>query len=332
MKMNRHLQRVVGLGGLFLLAVSASAIERPQGDASTKQPAPSLPAEPQGGILKAEQKPDQPDPQTALQKQAELPKVAFLGVGGEEASKALKYQLEIENGLLLSQIAPDSPAALAGLAEFDIVLSIDETALSDQDSLRKALEGYQPGDEVELSLVRRAQKIVQKIVLGEKESRPQVQALIPEPARNLNRLLNKQFDFGQQLGGLGDDQLRKQLLEQVERAFGPQGADGIMELKLDLNGMDFFQGGNQKNGFRGFGTMRLQDNEGSIEMKRTDGQQELTIRDNEGKVLFSGPYDTEIDQEAVPEEYRDRVERLLGNGGGFQLKLGGDLRPQEKAE
>jgi len=315
MKTNTKSFTRTGLAALVGTAVIAGAIERPKGEQTTEEAPKDIPAEPQGGVLRADQRP-------AEEKNDIIEKVAFLGVGGDEAGAALMHQLELENGLVLTQIAPDSPAALAGLAEHDVVVSIDDNPLSDQDSLRQALQDYKPGDEVELQLVRRGEKIDQKVVLGEKQAIPH--ALIPEPARNLNDLLNKQL--GQQLGGIENDQLRKQLLEQVERAFGPDGPGGVMELKLDLDGKDFFQGGNRKNGFKGFGTMRLQDNEGSIEMKKSDGQQELTIRDKEGNLLFNGPYDTEIDKEAVPEEYRDRVERLLGNGGGFRLKFGGDLR------
>ena len=79
--------------------------------------------------------------------------------------------------------------------------------------------------------------------------------------------------------------------------------------------------------------MRLEDADGSIEMKMTEGQRELKIRDKEGKLLFEGPYDNDVDKAAVPEEYRDRVERLdsNGKGGGFRLRLGGqDLLERKK--
>jgi hypothetical protein len=88
-----------------------------------------------------------------------------------------------------------------------------------------------------------------------------------------------------------------------------------------------------KMGFQGIGSMKFVDEEGSIEMKMTDGQRELTIRDKQGKLLFEGPYDNDIDKAAVPEEYRGRVQRLdnSGNGNGFHLKLNGrDLLQKRK--
>lgn len=312
----------IGLAGLLGAVVTAGAIERPKGQDTEKKKVPDLPAQPQGGILEKPERLPQED-------RKQVQKVAFLGVGGVVASEALMHQLELENGLLLTQVAPNSPAGLVGLAKHDILVSLDEMPLTDQDSLRKALANFKPGDEVSLKLVRRGDEIDQKVVLGESQALPRAQALIPDQARNLNDLLRGQL--GEQLGGFGDEQLRKQLLQQLERAFGPNGGNGIREFKLELNGDDLLNGNDPQLGFKGFGSMRLEDAEGSIEMKNSNGQQELTILDPDGKLLFSGPYDTDIDKEAVPEEYRERVERLLGTqgNGGFQLKIAPPAREKK---
>lgn len=300
----------IGLAAMLGTLVSAGAIERPKGGNSSEK-AEALPPEPQGGILEQTQKPDE--------KVAE--KVAFLGVGGIEISEVLKHQLELENGLQLTQVSPNSPAGLAGLAEHDIIVAVEDATLSDQDSLRASLAKFKPGDEVTLKLVRRGKLIEQEVTLGEIEASQDAQALIPDQARDLNQLLRDQL--GKQLGGFDNEQLRKQLLQEMERAFGPNGGKDLLEFKLDLNGGNLLGGADKQLGFKGIGKMRFQDNEGSVEMDQSNGARELTIRDREGKVLFSGPYDSEIDKEALPEEFRDRVERLLGSGGngGFQLKM-----------
>ncbi|YCM45903.1 PDZ domain-containing protein [Verrucomicrobiaceae bacterium 227] len=308
----------IGLAALLGTLVSTSAIERPKGGDSPKE-IPTLPAEPQGGVLEGSEKP--------AEKAAA--KIAFLGVGGIEASDALKHQLELESGLLLTQVAPKSPAGMVGLAEHDIIVSVEGMPLTDQDSLRKSLSNFKPGDEVTLKLVRRGKIIEQDVALCECEALPNAQALIPGQARDLNQLLRDHL--GKQLGGFDNEQLRNQLLQEMERAFGQNGGKDLLEFKLDLNGGNFQNGDDKQLGFKGFGKMRFQDNEGSIEMNQSEGQRELSIRDADGKLLFSGPYDNEIDKEALPEEYRERVERFLGSEGrgGFRLKMK-EMMPRAK--
>jgi len=300
----------IGLAALLGTLVSVGAIERPKGENSSEK-TPALPAEPQGGVLEDSEK----------RAENAVAKVGFLGVGGIEVSAALKSQLELANGLQLTQVAPNSPAGMAGLAEHDIIVSVEEMPLTDQDSLRQSLSNFKPGDEVTLKLVRRGKVIEQEVALGETQALQDAQALIPDQARDLSQLLRDQL--GKQLGGFDNEQLRKQLLQEMERAFGPDGGKDILEFKLGLDGGNLLNGDDKQLGFKGFGKMRFQDNEGSIEINQSDGDRELTIHDKEGKLLFSGPYDNESDKEALPEEYRERVERFLGSGGngGFQLKM-----------
>jgi hypothetical protein len=81
------------------------------------------------------------------------------------------------------------------------------------------------------------------------------------------------------------------------------------------------------------------DEQGSIELKSTDGSKEVTIRDKENNITWTGPWDTEQDRAAAPDDVRQRVERLnldtriQGNGihlrGGFQPL---ELQPEEAGE
>lgn len=306
------------LGSLF----SLSAIERPGGDESNEE----IPVQPEGGILREDQKGgDADDGKNAKVAPKPMPveKVAYLGVRGDESSEALRVHLELEGGLLLSTVRPTSPAGLAGLKELDIIVSVDDNRLTDQDSLRKVITSYDPGDEVTLKIVRRGKTIEQKITLGEAPAVQNLplQAIIPNPAADMNRLLNQQLENA--LGGLGDDKLQKEMMKQLEKALGNDGA-GFKQFKFNLDG-NMLDEKDLKLGFRGIGSMKFVDEQGSIEMKMTNGQRELSIRDKEGKLLFEGPYDNDIDKAAVPEEYRERVERIDSGGdeNGFRLRFNG---------
>ncbi|MDA7676223.1 hypothetical protein N8543_02370 [Akkermansiaceae bacterium] len=144
----------------------------------------------------------------------------------------------------------------------------------------------------------------------------------------MNRLLNQQLENA--LGGLGDDKLQKEMMRQLEKALGNDGA-GFKQFKFNLGG-NMLEEKDLKLGFRGIGSMKFVDEEGSIEMKMTDGQRELSIRDKEGKLLFEGPYDNDIDKAAVPEEYRERVERIDSSGdeNGFRLRFNGNFLQEQR--
>lgn len=311
----------IGLTALLGTFASLSAIERPAGE-KVKEEIPAQPVEPQGGILGGDAKPEVAEKADQRNQVAPVEKIAYLGVGGQESSEALLMHLNLDSGLHLTTVDPTSPAGLAGLNEHDVIVEVDGTKLSDQDSLRAALSETKPGDDVLLKLIRRGKSIEQKVTLGEAPARRNIQplALVPNQAANMNRLLNEQL--GNALGGLGNAELQKELMEQLEKALGDRGA-GFQALRLDLDA-DMLNGEDMKMGIKGFGSVRLEDEEGSIEMKTKNGQRELAVRDKAGKLLFEGPYDTEIDKAAVPEEHRERVERLdMGKKGSFQLRLNG---------
>jgi len=318
--------KTIGLVALLGAFLDLPAIERPDGDGSNEK----IPAQPKGGILREDQKGDADA--KAAPKPIPVNKVAYLGVRGDESSEALRSHLELEGGLLLSTVKPTSPAGLAGLKRLDVIVSVDGNSLTDQDSLRDVITRYNPGDEVTLKIVRRGKKIEQKVTLGEApeiQNLP-LQAIIPNPAADMNRLLNQQLENA--LGGLGDDKLQKEMMKQLEKALGNDGA-GFKQFKFNLGG-NMLEEKDLKLGFRGIGSMKFVDEEGSIEMKMTDGQRELSIRDKEGKLLFEGPYDNDIDKAAVPEEYRERVERIDSSGdeNGFRLRFNGNFLQEQRKD
>ena len=72
-------------------------------------------------------------------------------------------------------------------------------------------------------------------------------------------------------------------------------------------------------------TIRLNDNDGSVEVKSKDGGKEVILRDPQGNTTWSGPWDTEQDKAAAPETVRIRMKTLNldsnieGNGLRFKL-------------
>jgi len=285
----------IGLSFLVGMLGTAHAIERPN-QADTKAPRAEI--IPEG---------DQIVDEGAAKKPLAV-KQSFLGVSGDPVSEDLAWHLNLENGLQLNFVLEDSPADLAGLTERDIVTSIDGKKLSSQDDLRAAVQAKAPGEEVTLKLVRRGRPIEQKIKLAERAALPpQTHRLNPFPADrghvDLQGMLDRQLGNG--LGNIPSLDIQRQLLKEVEKSWGLNGGNGPQQLKLKLD--DLFD---QKIGVKAAGSIMFQDQEGSVEMRMTDGAREIVIRDINGEVVFKGAYDSEVEKSAVPEEYRERVEKL----------------------
>jgi putative serine protease PepD len=71
---------------------------------------------------------------------------AYLGVATGDTSSG--------DGASIAEVRPGTPAAAAGLREGDVVTEIDGEAVADADELRTLIDARQPGDSVELTIVR----------------------------------------------------------------------------------------------------------------------------------------------------------------------------------
>jgi Trypsin-like serine proteases, typically periplasmic, contain C-terminal PDZ domain len=70
------------------------------------------------------------------------------------------------SGAVLPAIAPDSPAAAAGLADEDIITAIEGQAVDGEHPLDAILSGYAPGQTVKLTVLRGTQQMTISVTLG----------------------------------------------------------------------------------------------------------------------------------------------------------------------
>ena len=85
----------------------------------------------------------------------------FLGVSVIDLTPAIATQLGVApstQGVVIAQVAPGTPADVAGLQQGDIVIAIGGQAVATDTAFAQALNGHQPGDQVSLSLIRRGQQ------------------------------------------------------------------------------------------------------------------------------------------------------------------------------
>ena len=268
----------------------------------------------------------------------------YLGVILDPLPELLAGHLKLPagKGLLIADLAPGGPAANAGIRANDVLLAIDGQQVGSVEEVRGITHGRKVGDKVRTTVIQDGEQREFEIEL----------AAAPElPAGGAGQAGGNEAMLEEMLGNLPEkhaDALR-QALEDNMRALedlddeagrvGP-GNDLMRRLREQMGrrGMPFdlnIQGGFQS-------TVRLMDGEGSVELRSSDKGKEAKVFDKEGNVLWEGPYETEQDKAAVPDDIRGRLEKLNfgdGEAGGFQLKILPDqfrrldeVAPEEPAE
>lgn len=75
-------------------------------------------------------------------------------------------------GVLVSEVIADSPAARAGIEAGDVILRADERAISDPSDVRGALSEADPGDQLDLAVLRDHTERTFTVTLGEPSEDP----------------------------------------------------------------------------------------------------------------------------------------------------------------
>ncbi|MBK1826059.1 S1C family serine protease [Haloferula rosea] len=244
-------------------------------------------------------------------------------------------RLEPGEGVMISELVAGGPAEAAGLEVNDLLIDVNGEKVGSRDEVRGMVEKHEIGEEVELGIIHDGERKKVTVKLGAApQAMPGFQAPAPGVAggEQLDGFLEgipekhadairkaleqnmKQFD-GLEMDPAQPDGGMRQMMQRMQRQMGG------MQLKLD--------------GFDAESTIRLLDDEGSIEMKQSNGNKEARVFGKDGKLLWEGPYDTEADKAAVPDDIRERIERLNFDIGGEGMKLRidpGRFRPLDEIE
>lgn len=169
-------------------------------------------------------------------------KVPYLGVAIETVPPALAAHLPglvaKDQGLLAAEVAGDSPAAKAGIKEYDILVSYDDQKLFSGEQLTKLVRGDKPGREVTLGIVRAGKLEKVKVTIGEHE--------VPRTVRILGGLPGKsgRFELPGPAGRIVVDPLgeRKEELHRILKEHGldekpAAGAKARAQVKSNFSSM-----------------------------------------------------------------------------------------------
>jgi serine protease Do len=83
---------------------------------------------------------------------------------------AQQYSLPVNEGAIVAQVVPNSPAARAGIRAEDIIVGLDDVEIKELGQLRAALRGRAPGDKIRVSFQRGRERQTVTVELGEAPS------------------------------------------------------------------------------------------------------------------------------------------------------------------
>ena len=99
-------------------------------------------------------------------------KETFIGIGlGAPLSDEVRAQLPIQpgEGISVSHVMPDSPAARAGVEQHDILVRLDEQILVAPDQFKTLVKMHKPGDTLKIGLFRKGERKDVSVTLTEQE-------------------------------------------------------------------------------------------------------------------------------------------------------------------
>jgi S1-C subfamily serine protease len=93
---------------------------------------------------------------------------AFVGIGYDDVTPPLarQFQLPVEQGIIILQVQPGSPADAAGLQPRDIITRIEGTAVTHGGEFRRVLRQHRPGESIRLQVNRMGTEMEVTIDLG----------------------------------------------------------------------------------------------------------------------------------------------------------------------
>jgi serine protease Do len=266
--------------------------------------------------------PHPPGPPSGHEKAPKVP-VIFLGVETSQVPTVVSEQLGLSKGLglVVEYVVPDSPAAVAGIQQNDILKMLNDQILIEPSQLRKLLQTFSDGADVTLTILRKGQEQKVSLKLTKKE-KPQRHSWIPGDKHESHWDFDDTGDLGEQMQGL-KEQLQEQLgaqrgviRETVMKAHeaARQAREDARRAAREIRILSKDNGTLKATRIDlGKAQIVFSDDKGEIKLENVDGKKILTAKDPQGKLLFSGPVETKEDRDKVPADVRERYEKLQQN-------------------
>jgi serine protease Do len=142
----------------------------------------------------------------------------WLGVGVQGITPDLKekFNLESENGALISQVYPDGPSGKAGLKSGDVIVSFQGKEIKDSKRLPYIVSATPVGTDAEVVVIRKGERKSFSVKLGERPPSDETAMVQESPSMNLGMTIEA-------------------LTEEKARRYGIQDSVGLLVLDVEYN-------------------------------------------------------------------------------------------------
>ncbi len=148
----------------------------------------------------------------------------FLGVVVQDLTPELMdaFDLKKKEGVLISEVTPDSPADRSGLKHGDVILKLDGKSVKGLGSFRNRVALFRPGTKIQLKIVRKGEEKEVSVTIG---------TLADRTAASENQEILKRL--GMTIRTLDADSAKKQ---------GYEGEEGVLVTKVEPGSLAAFAG------------------------------------------------------------------------------------------
>ncbi len=329
--MNTRYTKLITAGLASALIVPAFALEAPTDDAPppARPPAPRAAADP-ASLPTFKLPPDQPVDDSASEP------TAFLGVVSGEVPSFLAEHLglAVGQGLLVRALCPTGPAEKSGIAVNDVILAVAGKTLNAQMDLSREITRNKPGDTIALEIIHKGKPATVSVVLADKPAGLATTGPTTLDQLNLDSLPQDMADHIRDALGGADLNLKlgqgleadMELPPEIEEAIGALQKRMLRGGSLLAPTLPPLPAPSAAVQTQSSATFRMMDNDGSIEVTSTNGAKDVTVRDKQDSVVWSGPWNTDAERSAAPQQVRDRMQSLNLEPGrnGLKFKLNGN--------
>ena len=238
-------------------------------------------------------------------------KKAYLGVMAIQVDDALISHLGLDKNksFLIQRVVKGTPASDAGLEKYDIILKINDQEIDSSKALSFTIKKFNPKDDISLTLIRAGKVIDKEVTLGETvpqlslaDMKDRIKLIIPNQGNN----------SGVEIQILENMEQVKEFQKKIQESFNNQ--NGTINEQVQKALEQFAKANKNAQNFKFNSSMSTvmssSDGEHSITISIKDGNKSATVRDLAGKVLFEGDINTDVETEAIPEEYREKVKSI----------------------
>ncbi|MFQ5822826.1 MAG: PDZ domain-containing protein [bacterium] len=109
-------------------------------------------------------------PQNPRSRASDNDEQSWIGVYVQNLDKDMRRYLDIKerHGVLINDVAEDSPAEEAGLREEDVIIRFDGKRIRNNEDLTRAIRRKEPGDKVKIEIIRDGEKKKVELKIGER--------------------------------------------------------------------------------------------------------------------------------------------------------------------